>query len=70
MTTKKPAPAPKQYETLYILTAEDAYAVADEMGVTITDDDMQSIRKGLEWGLECWHDVMQAAIENAVDAHE
>lgn len=56
-------------ETIFVLTREDVIAVAQEMGIpeeVITDDVLHQVRKGVEFGLECWHDVVKTAIDIAL----
>ena len=54
---------------LYILTEDDAHDVARQLGHKrkLTYDQLKRVEKGVEWGLgECWHDVMEAAVEEAL----
>ena len=56
-------------DTVFILTREDVVECAQEMGIpeeAITDDILAQIKKGLEWGLECWSEVMKEAINLAL----
>ena len=56
--------------TIFILTSEDVMACAQEMGIpedTITDDVLDQVKKGVEWGLICWSDVMKEAINIALN---
>jgi hypothetical protein len=56
-------------DTVFILTKEDVMECAREMGVpaeAITDDVLVQVRKGVEWGLECWSEVMKEAINMAL----
>lgn len=42
---------------IFILTKEDVLECAREMGIpaeTITQDFLARVKKGVEWGLECW----------------
>jgi hypothetical protein len=32
----------------------------------ITDDVLEQIKKGVEWGLDCWHQVVKDAINLAL----
>ncbi len=51
-------------DTIFVLTGEDVIECAREMGIreeTITDDVLYQVRKGVEWGLECWSEVMKEA---------
>jgi len=52
-------------DTIFVLTREDAIECAREMNIpeeAITDDVLYQVRKGVEWGLECWSEVMKEAI--------
>ncbi|MDD5537374.1 MAG: hypothetical protein PHF12_00230 [Candidatus Omnitrophica bacterium] len=56
-------------EVVFILTREDVLECASEMGIpaeAITDDVFYQVKKGVEWGLECWSDVMREAINFAL----
>jgi len=56
-------------DTVFILTREDVIECAGEMGIpveAITDDVLHQVRKGMEWGLECWSEVMKEAISFAL----
>jgi len=33
----------------------------------ITDDVLYQVKKGMEWGLECWDEVMREAINQALE---
>lgn len=37
---------------------------------TATDDFLEEVKKGLEWGLECWSDVMKEAVLQALENRE
>ena len=54
---------------LYTLCVDDAQGVAqEEYKTTLTDDEIASVKKGLEWGLgECWSVVMDTAVDNSLD---
>jgi hypothetical protein len=62
----------KETETdkvIFILTKEDVQECAREMGIpaeTITQDVLARVKKGVEWGLECWSEVMKEAIDMAL----
>lgn len=52
-------------DTIFALTREDVIGCAKEMGISedaITDDVLYEVKKGVEWGLECWSNVVKAAI--------
>ncbi len=56
-------------DTIFVLTREDVIECAREMGITeqaITDDVLYQVRKGVEFGLECWSEVMKEAIDMAL----
>ena len=47
------------------ITREDVIECAKEMGIpeeAITDDILAQVKKGVEWGLECWSEVVKEAI--------
>jgi hypothetical protein len=55
-------------DTIFVLSREDVVGCAREMGIpeeAITDDILAQVKKGVEWGLECWSDVMKEAISMA-----
>jgi len=55
--------------TIFILTREDVIACAREMGIpeeAITDDVLYQVKKGVEFGLECWTDVVKEALKEAI----
>jgi len=55
--------------TIFILTRDDIILCARQMGIpdeAITDDVLSQVKKGVEWGLECWSDVMKEAINMAL----
>jgi len=56
-------------DTIFVLTREDVIECAMEMNIpekAITDDVLYQVRKGVEWGLECWSEVMKEAINMAL----
>jgi len=56
-------------DTIFVLAKEDVIECAREMGIpekTITDDVLRMVRKGVEWGLECWSEVVKEAITIAL----
>ena len=55
--------------TIFILTKEDVIGCARQMGIpeeAITNDVLYQVKKGVEFGLECWAEVMQEAISLAL----
>jgi len=56
-------------DTIFILTREDVMESAREMDIpaeAITDDVLAQVKKGVEWGLECWSEVVKEAINMAL----
>ena len=54
---------------IFVLTREDVVICAEQMGIpaqAITDDVLRQVKKGVEWGLECWSEVMKEAINVAL----
>ena len=52
-------------DTIFVLTREDVIECAREMSIpeeVITDDVLYQVRKGVEFGLECWSEVVKEAI--------
>jgi hypothetical protein len=64
---RRPTMADK--DTIFVLSREDVVGCAREMGIpedTITDDILAQVKKGVEWGLECWSEVVKEAINMAL----
>ena len=56
-------------DVVFILTRDDVIACAREMGMpeqAITDDVLEQVKKGVEWGLDCWAEVVKEAIDLAL----
>ena len=56
-------------DTIFVLTKEEVIGCAEQMGIpkeAITDDVLYQVKKEVEWGLECWSDVMKEAIRQAL----
>ena len=56
-------------DTIFVLTREDVVECAREMEIpeeAITDDILYQVRKGVEFGLECWSEVVKEAINMAL----
>jgi len=56
-------------DTIFVLSKVDVIDCAREMGIpeeAITDDILAQVKKGVEWGLECWSDVVKEAINMAL----
>ena len=59
----------QESEVIFQLTREDVIECAREMGIpdnAITDDVLAQVKKGMDWGLECWSMVMKEAINMAL----
>ena len=57
-------------DVIFVLTKEDVLECVREMGISeaaITDDVLAQIKKGIEWGLECWTTVVKEAIRSAIN---
>jgi len=55
---------------IFVLVKEDVVDCAREMGIAeeaITDDVLYQVKKGVEFGLECWTEVVKAAIQEALN---
>ncbi len=56
-------------DVIFVLTKEDVIECAKEMDIpeeAITDDVLRAVRKGVNWGLDCWSDVVKEAINYAL----
>jgi hypothetical protein len=56
-------------EVVFTLTKDDVIGCAAEMGIAkeaITDEVLEQVKKGVEWGLDCWPDVVKEAINFAL----
>ena len=53
---------------LFAITLEDVLDVAIEKFSTdiLTDDQIDAVKKGLQFGLECWGEVVAAALEEVL----
>jgi len=59
----------KGERVVFVLTEADVKVCASQMGLpeeSITDDVLEQVKKGVEWGLECWSEVMKEAINMAL----
>jgi len=62
-------PENSSQQVVFIPTREDVVGCAQEMGMppdVIADDVFAQVKKGVEWGLECWSEVMKEAINMAL----
>ena len=56
-------------DVIFVLTKEDVIECAREMDIpaeAITDDVLSQVKKGVAWGLECWPEVVEEAINYAL----
>ena len=56
-------------DTIFVLTREDVLECARMKGIpekAITDDVLRQVRKGVDSGLECWSEVVMAALDFAL----
>jgi hypothetical protein len=56
-------------DTIFVLSRGDVIECAREMGIpaeAITDDVLYQVKKGVEFGLECWSEVVKEAINMAL----
>ena len=57
-------------DVIFVLSREDVIACARELNVPeedITDEVLQEIKKGVDWGMEFWSDVVKEAIRIAIE---
>jgi len=62
-------------EVVFAIRVESVQTIAENMGrKPLNCDEMVSVRKGIEWGLDFWEDIVITAIDNLstedVDANE
>lgn len=54
---------------LFTICVEDVQSVAQwRFGRTLTDDELERVKKGIEFGLECWWEVVIYAIQDLLEA--
>jgi len=52
-------------EVVFLIQRQDVLNCAAEMGIPaedVTDDIIDLVRKGVQFGLECWTDVVKEAL--------
>ncbi len=57
-------------DVIFVLSREDVIACARELNISekdITDEVLQEIKKGVDWGMEFWSDVVKEAIRIAIE---
>jgi len=51
-------------EDIFVISVEDVQYVAKEkIGRELTSEELEQVKKGVEFGLECWEDVVIYAID-------
>ena len=56
-------------DVVFILTRDDVIGCARDMGIpdqAITDEVIEQVKKGVEWGFESWSEVVKEAINVAL----
>jgi len=55
-------------EYVFVLTKADVLQLAwQKFGVhNLTDEQMHQVKKGIEFGIECWEEVMTVALEEVL----
>jgi len=49
---------------IFLLSVEDAQIMAEERyGRELDEEELEFVKKGVEWGLECWAEVMGYAMD-------
>jgi len=52
---------------VFAINREDVQALAKEItGRELTEEELRRVKNGIEFGLECWEDVVRTAIESAI----
>ncbi len=52
-------------ESIFTISDEDVQFVAmTKLGRRLTDDEIEQVQDGVEWGLECWEEVVGYAIND------
>ncbi len=67
--TERRKPTMADTDTIFVFSKVDVIDCAREMGIpeeAITDDILAQVKKGVEWGLECWSEVVKEAINMAL----
>jgi hypothetical protein len=54
---------------VFALTKDDVIACAKELDIpeeAITDEVLEQVKEGVEWGLDCWADVVKESLNIAL----
>ncbi len=55
-------------EHIFMILVEDVQNLASQMvGRDLTLEELERVRDGVEFGLECWEEVVMTAVEEAVE---
>jgi hypothetical protein len=57
-------------DVVFVLTREDVIECARDLGIpeeAMTDEVLKEIKKGVDWGMEFWSNVVQEAIRIAIN---
>ena len=55
-------------KNIFCVSAKDVQNIAlKKIGRKLTDDELYTVRKGVQFGLECWEDVVTYAIRDVVE---
>ena len=57
-------------DVVFILTRENVIECAKELDISeeaITDEVLEEIKKGVDWGMEFWSDMVKEAIRIAIE---
>jgi hypothetical protein len=51
-------------KNIFVISAEDVqYLAKEKIGRKLTIEELEQVQKGVEFGLECWEEVVSTAIE-------
>ena len=55
-------------KNIFLISDADVQPLAVKtIGRELTEEELESVQKGIEFGLECWEDVVICAIEGLSD---
>lgn len=58
-------------EVVFAIKVESVQTIAENMGrEPLNYSEMDSVRKGIEWGLDFWSDIVMTAINNLPSEYE
>ena len=56
-------------DVIFCITKNDVMQCAERLGISkeaITDDVLEQVKDGVSWGLECWSEVVEEALNMAL----